>query len=125
MRLYSRTGAVALEDPEYGRFEAKKDGTFDLPDELAERELSFHDRGRPRWETEIDRQRRITSDDLDRSRDPAALLEAVQQILAAAKLAAAATAASAPPEAREEESGQVVTTPAKTAAKKTTAPKPA
>lgn len=87
MRLYSRTGATAVQDPEYGHFEANDDGTFDLPDELAERELRFHDRGVPRWETEIARQRRISSEDLDRQRDPATLLNAVQQILAAAQLA--------------------------------------
>lgn len=92
MLLYSCTGAVAIEDPEYGRFEVQNDGTFDLPDELAERELRFHDRGQPRWETQVGRQQRIASEDLDRRRDPAALLDAVQQILMAAKLAQSASA---------------------------------
>lgn len=92
MLLYSRTGATALDDPEYGHFEREADGSFDLPDDLADRLLRFHHRGRPLWETEIDRGNRIASEDLERRRDPANLLDAVQQILSAAQLARAATA---------------------------------
>jgi MoxR-like ATPase len=91
MLLYSRTGATALDDPEYGRFNRQDDGSFDLPDDLADRLLRFHHRGRPLWETEIDRGHRIASEDLEKRRDPANLLDAVQQILAAAQLARQAT----------------------------------
>lgn len=92
MRLYSLTGATALDDPEYGHIKAERDGTFELPDDLADRLLRFHHRGSRLWETEIDRGQRLVSEDLDRRRDPAALLDAVQQILAAAQLARSVTA---------------------------------
>lgn len=92
MRIYSRRGAVAIDDPEYGRFEAEPDGGFDLPDDLSDKLVRFHQRGIPLWETEIDRGQRVTSEDLERRRDPANLLDAVQQILSAAQLATAMTA---------------------------------
>lgn len=92
MRIYSRRGAVAIDDPEYGRFEPEADGSFDLPDDLSDRLVRFHQRGVPLWETEIDRGQRVATEDLERRRDPANLLDAVQQILSAAKLATTVTA---------------------------------
>lgn len=92
MLLYSLTGATALNDPEYGHFEPGPDGGFEVADDLADRLVRFHHRGRPLWETQIDRGRRVAAEDLERRRDPANLLEAVQQILAAAQLATTVTA---------------------------------
>lgn len=121
MLLYSRTGATALDDPEYGHFEREADGSFDLPDDLADRLLSFHHRGRPLWETEIDRGQRIASEDLERRRDPANLLDAVQQILTAAQLARAATAQAAEAENQAQAEPKA---PAKRAPKRTAPSEP-
>ena len=98
MRLYTRTGAVALTDPETGRiYEASPDGGFDFPDDLSDRLHRFAVRGMPMWETDIERQRRLIGEELERRKDPATLLSAVEQILNAAKVAQAVSApASAP-----------------------------
>ena len=85
MRLYTRTGAVALDDPEYGHFEAGPDGGFDFPDELSDRLHKFAIRGKPAWETDIERQHRLMAEELERRRDPATLMEAVQQLVNAAR----------------------------------------
>jgi hypothetical protein len=91
MRLYTRTGATALDDPEYGHFDADEQGGFDLPEELSDRLHSFHLAGRPAWETDIERQRRLINEELERRKDPATLLDAVEQIMRAAKASAAGT----------------------------------
>lgn len=97
MRLYSRTGQTVLTDAEYGTFEAGPDGGFDLPEDLAVREHSFHVGGRPLWETDVERQYRLAAEELDRRRDPATLMNAVQQLVnAAASVTPAATQAEAP-----------------------------
>jgi len=84
MRLYSRTGQTVLTDAEYGTFEAGPDGGFDLPEDLALREHAFHVGGRPLWETDVERQYRLAAEELDRRRDPATLMNAVQQLVNAA-----------------------------------------
>ncbi|MFJ9771231.1 hypothetical protein ACIRVF_08300 [Kitasatospora sp. NPDC101157] len=90
MRLYSRTGATALDDPRHGRIEADPDhGGFDLPEELAE-EL----RGFPAWETDVERQQRLVIEEIERRKDPATLLDAVQQLVRAAQTVNAAKQAS-------------------------------
>ncbi|MCX4750905.1 hypothetical protein OG455_41225 [Kitasatospora sp. NBC_01287] len=81
MRLYSRTGATALDDPEYGHFEADADGGFDLPDPLAAREHGFAVRGARIWETDIERQHRLIAEEVERRKDPATLLQAVEQLV--------------------------------------------
>lgn len=123
MRLYSLTGADKLVDPEWGTFEVKDDGSFDLPDELAERELTFHHKGQPRWETEIDRNRRVGYEDEARRRDPAALFDAVAQLVALAQLAQKATAAPEP-EPAEESAGEAKA-PAKRGPRRAAAAEPA
>lgn len=82
MRLYTRTGATALDDPEFGHFEAAPDGSFEFPDELSDRLVRFHRRGQPMWETQIDQQARMGSEDLARRRDPATLYSAVDGLVA-------------------------------------------
>lgn len=85
MRLYSRTGASALDDPEYGHFEAGPGGGFDLPDDLSDRLHSFHLAGQPMWETDVERQHRLIAEEAARRQDPATLLAAVEQLVSAAK----------------------------------------
>jgi hypothetical protein len=85
MRLYTRTGATALDDPEYGHFDAAKDGGFDFPDDLSDRLHSFHSRGKPMWETDIERESRLMAEEMERRRDPATLMDAVQKLVNAAQ----------------------------------------
>jgi hypothetical protein len=80
MRLYTRTGATALDDPEYGRFDAATDGGFDFPDDLSDRLYRFHIDGKPAWETDIDRQARVMAEEMERRRDPATLMSLVEQL---------------------------------------------
>lgn len=117
MRLYSRTGATALDDPEFGHFDAGPDGSFDFPDDLSDRLHGFHVAGRPAWETDVERQHRLIAEELERRKDPASLLSAVEQLLAAAK----ATAQGEPADAGD---GDGKTEPAKktTRARKATQP---
>jgi hypothetical protein len=91
MRLYTRTGAVALDDPEYGTFHADENGGFDFPDEVSDRLHSFHHRGEPMWETDTERQRRQVVEEMERRKDPATLLSAVEQLVRAAQATAALT----------------------------------
>ncbi|MFD0032530.1 hypothetical protein ACFVJK_30535 [Streptomyces sp. NPDC127172] len=92
MRLYSCTGVTALDDAEFGNFTADETGAFDFPDEVSDRLHSFHLHGRPMWETDIERQRRLISEELERRKDPATLLSAVEQLVRAASATAALTA---------------------------------
>ncbi|WP_155589809.1 hypothetical protein [Streptomyces cavernae] len=109
MRLYTRTGATAVDDPEYGNFQADDEGGFDLPDPLANRLHGFHINGRPAWETDLERQNRLIAEEIERRKDPATLLAAVQQLVAAAQ--SLPQAAAEPP-----------ATPAKRTPKRATAP---
>lgn len=92
MRLYSRKGVIALDDPEHGTFQADAAGGFDFPDDVSDRLHSFHLRGQPMWETDIERQQRLMSEELERRKDPATLLAAVEQLVKAASATAAAPA---------------------------------
>ncbi|MET7944342.1 hypothetical protein [Streptomyces sp. NPDC005302] len=89
MRLYTLTGATALEDPEFGKYEADEQGGFDFPNELSSRLHNFHVGGKPAWEDDIERQQRLMTEELERRKDPATLLDAVQQIVMAAQNVAA------------------------------------
>lgn len=90
MRLYSRTGATALDDPEFGHYDANKDGAFDLPNELSDRLHGFCVNGQPLWETDVERQHRLITEELERRKDPATLLGAVEQLVKAAQATQAA-----------------------------------
>ena len=90
MRLYTRTGATALDDPEFGRFDADDQGAFDLPDELSDRLARFAHCGKPMWETDVQRQARLMAEEKERASDPATLLAAVQQLVKAAQAVAPA-----------------------------------
>jgi hypothetical protein len=116
MRLYSRTGATALDDPEHGHFEAGPHGGFDLPDDLSDRLHRFHIPGHgPAWETDVERQHRLMSEELERRKDPATLLQAVEQLVAAAS-------ATTPPSATPGAATPEATTVTKTRAAKKAAP---
>ncbi|MBP5926693.1 hypothetical protein F3K32_42565 [Streptomyces sp. LBUM 1483] len=93
MRLYSRTGVTALDDPEFGTFTANADGGFDFPDEVSDRVHGFHLHGQPMWETDIERQRRLVTEEIESRKDPATLLSAVEQLVRAAQATAALTPA--------------------------------
>lgn len=104
MRLYTRTGAVALDHPEFGHFDADDQGGFDLPDELSDRLHRFAYQGKPAWETDVERQQRLMAEELERRKDPATLLSVVEQLMRAAQQGAAPQAApvvdAAPPARR-------------------------
>lgn len=95
MRLYTRTGAVALDHPEFGHFDADDQGGFDLPDELSDRLHRFAYQGKPAWETDVERQQRLMAEELERRKDPATLLGVVEQLMRAAQQGAAPQAAPA------------------------------
>lgn len=114
MRLYTRTGAVALDDPEYGHFDASPEGGFDFPDDMSDKLHRFASRGMPMWETEVERQRRLASEDLERRRDPATLQALVEQLTlqaAAGRAAAEAPPAPAPAPAAKRASKRAVSAP--------------
>ncbi|GAA2732316.1 hypothetical protein [Streptomyces nogalater] len=116
MRLYSRMGVTALDDPEYGNFQADETGAFDFPDGVSDRLHGFHYRGRPMWETDIERQNRLINEELERRKDPSTLLSAVEQLVKAASATAALTQPAAPAEPAPAPAKKV---PAKRAAAKT------
>lgn len=92
MRLYTRTGATALTDPKTGiTYEADEQGGFDFPDELSEEQQRFATRGKPMWENDIQRQRRLLAEEMERRKDPAAMLGVMEQLLHAATSRSTAT----------------------------------
>jgi hypothetical protein len=79
MRLYSRVGATALDHPT-GHYDADPDtGAFEFPDEVSDELHSFHSGGKPMWEDQAERDRRLAAEELERLRDPATLLEAIRK----------------------------------------------
>lgn len=85
-RLFSLANAGAIDDPEYGHFDADPEhGGFDLPDELSDRVHRYRYRGRPAWETETERSERMHGEESARRRDPENLYNAVEQIANVAK----------------------------------------
>lgn len=90
MRLYSRTGAIALDDPEFGHIEPNEHGGFDFPDDLSDRLHRRHTRGNPDWETEVERAQRLGREEMIRRQDPATLLSVVEQFMQATQKATAA-----------------------------------
>jgi hypothetical protein len=76
MRLYSKTGATQVDDPNFGTFKPDATGAFDgLPDAMY---ADLH--GRPGWESEDERALRVAAEELDRFRDPATLLAEVKRM---------------------------------------------
>lgn len=112
MRLYSRTGATALDDPEYGHFDADDQGAFDFPDDLSDRLHRFHTAGKPAWETDVERQARLIQEEMERRRDPATLMAAVQQLVEAAQATADNHPADKPPAPAKRASKRASTKPA-------------
>lgn len=100
MRLYPRQGQTTLDHPDYGHFDAGDDGGFDLPEDVGEQMHAFHVGGRPLWETDIERQRRLAEEELERRRDPQTMLDVMERLLAAAKPAPAPAAKTRAPQAK-------------------------
>lgn len=88
MRLYSRNGATSVTH-EGHTYEPDDSGAFDFPEALGQQQHSFHVNGRPLWETEIERNNRLMNEELERRKDPATLLDAVNKLVAAASSASA------------------------------------
>jgi hypothetical protein len=98
-RLFSLNRATAVDDPEFGHFDAdEQDGGFEFPDDLSDRLHRFGHRGKQAWETEAEREQRLHQQESSRRRDPGTLYDAVEQIalvtkqLADLQLAAAGSA---------------------------------
>ena len=84
MRLYSRTGATSVHHG--GQlFTPGDSGGFDFPDDVSDVLHPFAVRGERLWETDVERQRRILGEEMDRRRDPASLYDAVAKIMQAAE----------------------------------------
>jgi hypothetical protein len=94
MRLYSLIEGTADVRHKGVRYAAGPDGGFDFPNEVSGELHSFHIGGRPMWEDQIERQRRLIQEEAARRADPATLLDAVE------KLVRAAGATAEPAEAR-------------------------
>jgi hypothetical protein len=76
MRLYNKRDATQFDDPEHGTFAAGPTGAFDgLPDAMYAKLY-----GRPDWESEAQREQRMSQEELDKFRDPAELLKAVKEM---------------------------------------------
>ena len=84
MILYSRAGASVVRH-EGVTYKPGPDGGFAFPDHVSDRLHRFAVRGVKQWETAVERQGRIMSEELDRRRDPAELYDAVAKIVAAAE----------------------------------------
>lgn len=97
MRLYSRDGATAVS---HGgeTYTPGPDGGFDFPEHVGLELHGYHAGKVPLWETDIERQAREAAELADQRKDPATLLDAVNQLVAAAQVVTpvAATPAKAP-----------------------------
>lgn len=102
MRLYSRMNAGAVDDPEFGHFDADEHGAFDVADELGDRLLAAHYKGKPMWETDLQRDERLHGEESARRRDPETLYNAVANIENFSKLLAGQRGGEASPEAAAE-----------------------
>jgi hypothetical protein len=95
VRLFSPDGAAAVDDGgrHYDGAEPPDGGggtMFEFPDDVGARLHGFAVRGRPLWETDVERQHRLTAEEMARRQDPATLLAAVEQIVLAGQAAAEA-----------------------------------
>lgn len=83
MRLWSRTGAVALSDPESGQqYEIDSCGGFEFPEPLGQRLYGFHVGGVQAWETRDERIDRLIGELPGRRDDPEALSGVVLELAA-------------------------------------------
>jgi hypothetical protein len=91
--------ASAVDDPEHGHFEPGEDGGFDFPDDLSDRLLRFHHRGKPAWEADEQRALRMHGEEMARRRDPESLYTAVAGISDLTRQLAALQLGNAPADA--------------------------
>ncbi len=99
MRLYSRVEGTSEVTHGGVRYEAAPDGGFDFPNEVSDALHSFHLRGRPMWEDQIERQHRLIAEEAARRADPATLLSAVEKLVRQAEAAPPAPEAPKPAKA--------------------------
>jgi hypothetical protein len=85
VRLYARIEGTTEVTCAGVTYKPGNDGGFDFPNEVSDELASFHVRGRPMWEDQIGRQRRLIQEEAARRADPATLLDAVEQLVQQAK----------------------------------------
>jgi hypothetical protein len=86
MRLYSTHdhAVTQVDDPELGVVTPDENGGFELSHNFASTLHAF-----PGWEDDAERAARLAREEADRRRDPATLLDAVQELVEAQKSAPA------------------------------------
>jgi hypothetical protein len=97
MRLYALTGAVALDDPEFGHLEADEQGGFAMPGPLSDRLHRFHVNGAPLWESDAERHLRGVAEDRAHAQDPAVMLGLMQRLVQLAEVERPPASPDAPP----------------------------
>jgi hypothetical protein len=70
------------------QYTSADDGGFDLLPDVTDLLHSSGVRGEKQWETSVERQRRQVAEEMERRKDPATLLAAVEQIMALAEAGA-------------------------------------
>lgn len=80
MRLYTTSGATRVDDPQYGTFLAGPRGEFEFPDALSVKLHAMHIDKKRQWETDDERVKRVSEEELASVRDPATLLAAVKDM---------------------------------------------
>jgi hypothetical protein len=88
MRLYPRDTSTTSVVHGGVRYEAASDGGFDFPGGVSDGLHALHLHGEPMWETPIERQRRLITEEAARRADPATLLDAVEKLVAQAEAGA-------------------------------------
>lgn len=88
MRLYSRHGVNSV-TRQGETYEPDETGAFDFPEHVGRELRSYHAGGKPMWEDEIELRARLAAEELERRRDPATLMGAVEQIVGMARSGAA------------------------------------
>jgi hypothetical protein len=84
VKLYTRTGAASISNEQHGEFTIAKDGSVHVPDEFGAYLHRQHIGGKPAWEDEAERHARLVAEEVERRKDPATLLAAVEELQRAA-----------------------------------------
>lgn len=79
MRLYTRLGASSVVH-EDDTFDVDENGAVEVPEPLGQRLHATHIDGKQAWETETERHTRLVAAEIERRRDPATLLAAVESL---------------------------------------------
>lgn len=79
MKLYSLIGAESITDGEI-EYTASKDGSIEVPEEFGRFIHNIHVAGKPAWEDDAERQKRIDEEDHAKKSDPAYLANIVEDL---------------------------------------------